>query len=411
MAQRWRGDENRSYGGNQRPAYWDQNEGGRNERGQHWQGQDYRDRDRSFEQFDSGGGRGQQGSGQQGSGQQAGGQDWQQDDRDRDYGGARFARGMERDFNDMGAGDRGASGMGGARSSQDWGGNYGGGSQSGSGWRGNQSAFYGEEGGGQDSGRMGRDAPFSHGGMGHRQQWGQGGGMGGGQGGYEPRGYEAQRDWQGGGQYRRHFEGGGHEQGGSRWGQFGGPDEETQGPRSQRGMGRWREQYGSGEEYGRGGGPSGQMDYGQGYYGRDQRGGYERGGSQFGGGWYGEQQSHRGKGPKGYERSPERLKEDLCERLSDADDVDASEISISVKDGIVTLEGTVPERQMKYRAEDIVERCQGVKDVENRLKVQGALGQNRPSGQEGQQAGGQQAPGQQGTSNQNRLTGGGSLRH
>jgi hypothetical protein len=36
----------------------------------------------------------------------------------------------------------------------------------------------------------------------------------------------------------------------------------------------------------------------------------------------------------------------------------------------VTLEGTVPERQMKYAIEDVVDRCWGVQDVENYIRVQ-----------------------------------------
>src|SRR3546814_19727020 len=93
---------------------------------------------------------------------------------------------------------------------------------------------------------------------------------------------------------------------------------------------------------------------------------------------------YRGRGPKGYQRSNERLKEDICERLTDAPDVDAGEIGIQCKDGIVTLEGSVESRHMKHRVEDIVDSCSGVKDVENRLRVapgQQASGQNTQSGQ------------------------------
>lgn len=77
----------------------------------------------------------------------------------------------------------------------------------------------------------------------------------------------------------------------------------------------------------------------------------------------------RGHGPKGYRRSDERIADDLCERLSDDDDIDASEIHVEVRDGVVTLTGTVPHRQMKHRAEDLAERCGGVTDIENRIRV------------------------------------------
>jgi osmotically-inducible protein OsmY len=81
------------------------------------------------------------------------------------------------------------------------------------------------------------------------------------------------------------------------------------------------------------------------------------------------QQDHRGRGPKNYTRSDERLLEDLSEKLSEDPLIDASEISVEVKQGVVTLSGTVEKRWMKHQAEDLAERCSGVKDVENNIKV------------------------------------------
>lgn len=78
---------------------------------------------------------------------------------------------------------------------------------------------------------------------------------------------------------------------------------------------------------------------------------------------------HAGKGPKGYVRSDERIREDVCDRLSDDDEVDASEISVSVKEGEVVIEGTVTDRYSKHRAEDIAESVSGVKDVSNHLRT------------------------------------------
>ena len=78
---------------------------------------------------------------------------------------------------------------------------------------------------------------------------------------------------------------------------------------------------------------------------------------------------YRGRGPKGYQRSDERVREDLCERLMDAADVDASEISVEVSSGEVTLAGSVPDRRMKREAEDIAEDVMGVKQVHNALRV------------------------------------------
>jgi hypothetical protein len=61
--------------------------------------------------------------------------------------------------------------------------------------------------------------------------------------------------------------------------------------------------------------------------------------------------------------------EEINERLTDDDDLDASEISVRVADCKVTLEGTVDQRWMKHRAEDIADACSGVKEVDNRITV------------------------------------------
>jgi hypothetical protein len=75
-----------------------------------------------------------------------------------------------------------------------------------------------------------------------------------------------------------------------------------------------------------------------------------------------------GKGPRGYSRSDERIKEDVCERLAHGY-LDASEIDVSVTAGEVTLEGLVRSRDDRRLAEDIIEGVFGVKDVDNKLKV------------------------------------------
>jgi hypothetical protein len=75
------------------------------------------------------------------------------------------------------------------------------------------------------------------------------------------------------------------------------------------------------------------------------------------------------RGPKGYRRSDERIREDLCEALISATHLDASEVSVDVSEGQVRLEGTVPERRMKHTIEDIAAGVPGVLDVENRIRV------------------------------------------
>lgn len=85
-------------------------------------------------------------------------------------------------------------------------------------------------------------------------------------------------------------------------------------------------------------------------------------------------QSYSGKGPKNYTRSDERVTEDICERLTLDPDIDASDIEVKVAQGTATLEGTVSQRWMKHRAEDVADACSGVRNVENRIRVQPPTG-------------------------------------
>lgn len=77
-----------------------------------------------------------------------------------------------------------------------------------------------------------------------------------------------------------------------------------------------------------------------------------------------------GMGPQNYRRSDQRIQEDVCEILTAHGYIDASDIEINVQGGEVTLKGTVPDRQMKRLAEDVVEDIGGVTDINNQIKVQ-----------------------------------------
>jgi hypothetical protein len=103
---------------------------------------------------------------------------------------------------------------------------------------------------------------------------------------------------------------------------------------------------------------------------RDGGSGYERSS------WTGGQFS--GRGPRGYRRSDERIWEEACEILAHYGELDASEIDVQVRDGEVTLEGTVDSRWSKRLAEDLLEDVRGVHDVHNRLRVQRVQGQEQP---------------------------------
>lgn len=130
----------------------------------------------------------------------------------------------------------------------------------------------------------------------------------------------------------------------------------------------------SGESYG---------ERGRGYdYGRheEERGWLDRFADKLAS-WFGDEDAQRryrmdeqrerprGKGPKSYRRSDERIREDVNEQLSEGY-LDASEVEVTVVEGVVTLSGTVNSRSDKRRAEDIAEDVRGVKNVENRLRVE-----------------------------------------
>jgi len=79
-------------------------------------------------------------------------------------------------------------------------------------------------------------------------------------------------------------------------------------------------------------------------------------------------------GPLGYTEPrarDQRIREEISERLADDPSVDASDISVDVQKGAVTLTGTVTSREQKRRAGDVADCISGVKDVTNDLRISG----------------------------------------
>jgi hypothetical protein len=175
---------------------------------------------------------------------------------------------------------------------------------------------------------------------------------------------------------------------GQRW-QSGSPGYRSQGYGSQNygpspqwspgeyGEGRWQPGRGySGESGGYGWPGYGSQGYESREFGYPSGWGYgqERFGESFGRGSEGIDRSagrYTGRGPKGYTRSDDRIKEDVNDRLEQHGEIDAWEISVVVQNGEVTLEGTVPDRLTKRLAEDVAEDSPGVKQVHNRLRIHG----------------------------------------
>ena len=81
---------------------------------------------------------------------------------------------------------------------------------------------------------------------------------------------------------------------------------------------------------------------------------------------------HFGRGPKGYRRSDERIREDVNEALFRDENVDATEIEVEVRESEVTLSGTVDSREAKRLAEDCVWNVSGVQNVTNTIRVEPA---------------------------------------
>lgn len=81
-------------------------------------------------------------------------------------------------------------------------------------------------------------------------------------------------------------------------------------------------------------------------------------------------------GPKGYQRSDDRIREDICERLAHAHHVDVRDVEVEVQGGVVRLTGNVRDRRQKYCIEDIVDDVFGVQEIHNavRLGAPGAFG-------------------------------------
>lgn len=159
--------------------------------------------------------------------------------------------------------------------------------------------------------------------------------------------------------------------------------------------GRYDRDYGSGDDdfprapggvyggiYGDAWGGAGYGYYGGGAVGEPgrERGFFDRAGDEVAS-WFGDEEAerrrredrgHRGRGPRGYVRSDERVREDVNDRLTDDPWLDASDMEVSVANCEVTLSGEVDSRAAKRRAEDIAEDVSGVRHVQNNLRIRQA---------------------------------------
>jgi hypothetical protein len=79
---------------------------------------------------------------------------------------------------------------------------------------------------------------------------------------------------------------------------------------------------------------------------------------------------YRGRGPRNYQRSIERILDDVVEALTGEPELDATDIDVLVsEERDVTLMGEVSYKADKRLAEDLAADVRGVKDVHNQIRV------------------------------------------
>jgi osmotically-inducible protein OsmY len=217
-----------------------------------------------------------------------------------------------------------------------------------------------------------RDSRYGQGGTGYAR--GAGGFQGRGEYNYGPARYETARDWRGS-SFTSEDQGGRDFNSPTRsYGAYG-----PAGTPASYGYGATGGFFGSGSLYEGGGGYRGSRDYGSNRgreYGHDGRDWWDRASDEVMS-WFGDEdaarrrkQDYRGRGPQSYTRSDDRIREDVNDNLTDDWGVDAGNITVTVSNGEVTLDGTVSTRLQKRRAEDCAEEVSGVKHVQNNLRVQ-----------------------------------------
>jgi osmotically-inducible protein OsmY len=344
-----------------RRGYGDEREQGRGEYGRGWRGRE--DRYGGEEE----GLRSRDWREDRGSDWRGRGEELRPGERRTYYGGGGWARDEDRGpFERMGDRMREAwrgSDFGRDRGSQGYRGE-------GRGWsRGEYDEYAGMRGG--ESGGWGREGRFGreYGGGGYgRDEW---------RGGESGREGYGRGSFMGGGMTGGGMYGGGSSYGGGMYG----------------GGGMYEQGYGR-EGYGREG--YGREGYGrEGMFGRDRdedRGPLERMGDKMKEGF----RKMTGKGPKGFKRSDDRVRDDVCERISRSW-VNAENVDVKVESGEVILSGEVESREEKRMLEDLAEDVFGVEEVQNHVRIRRERGQSLGGAQTGLTGGVSQVSGTTGT--------------
>ena len=69
--------------------------------------------------------------------------------------------------------------------------------------------------------------------------------------------------------------------------------------------------------------------------------------------------------------SDDKIYDTVRQRLANDPDVKGGSFEVTVKDGVVTMKGTVQDEHAREKAEKIVKKVKGVTGVNNQLKIWG----------------------------------------
>jgi len=71
----------------------------------------------------------------------------------------------------------------------------------------------------------------------------------------------------------------------------------------------------------------------------------------------------------GYDASDERIEREMNDHLAEHSYIDTTEIVVTVKDGEITLTGSVPDNDQKNYVEEVAQKVSGVTHVHNQLMI------------------------------------------
>jgi len=119
----------------------------------------------------------------------------------------------------------------------------------------------------------------------------------------------------------------------------------------------------------------------RGMFGGEYRGGFFNRDREDRGGFFNREREdrglfggmHSGRGPRNYQRSDERISDEVHQVLTFHPEIDASDMEVLVDKGIVTLRGKVENRRIKRLAEDAIEDVYGVREIRNELHTENGL--------------------------------------